>query len=395
MSDSSGPESRFEVDAQLRKGAERWLRKQGLPHLIEDYSARSNIFTRMLPMLVVVFFGELMLAFGDRFSGWAQTGIFIVFLLVFLVGWAAVNRLRKRRLFQLPDTIGALELAVVILLPALLSMLTATGNVWEAFLSVAGLNVALLGVGYFVTSYGLVSMLGWSLKFMVKQLVQVMRLVARSLPLLLLFAAFLFLNNEMWQVAADFTGPFYAIILGLFVLVSCTFLVVNVGEETKTLGDFSSWQEVAGQVEQAGSPLTSSLISSQLAGEELRPMPLAKRARFNVGLLLFISQFVRYVLASATMGIFFVIFGLLAVRRSTIEAWIQSDVDAIATWSIFGAEMLLTWELLAVVGFISALSGLQFVVSSLTDSTYKQKFFDDIKQELNEVLAVRRVYLEL
>ena len=384
-------------ERDIRHQTERWLRKQGLPHLIDDYSASDDVLTRMMPLFALLFAGQISLAYGDRFSGWAQAGITTLFAAVLLVAAVGVNLVRKRRPFQLPDSIGWLELGVVVLVPALLSMITATEYPVLGFVSIAVANLIVIGVGYILVSYGVISMLAWSLKFMVRQLAQLMRLIARSLPLLLLFAAFLFLNNEMWQVATDFTAPFYGIILGLFVLASCAFLVVSIIDESKTLGEFSSWDEVLDQVRDTKAPVNNPATIAQASQHDFQKDKIPRKAKFNIGLLLFISQFVRFLLTGVIMGTFFTIFGLLAVRRNTIESWLRSSdpIDPLASWDLFGHEIVLTWELLAVAGFIAVFSALQFVVSSLTDTNYKERFFDDIKDEINEVLAVRKLYLTL
>ena len=384
-------------ERDLRHQTERWLRKQGLPHLIDDYSASDDVLTRMLPLFALLFAGQISLAYGDRFSGWAQAGITTLFAAVLLAAAVVVNLIRKRKPFQLPDSIGWLELGVVVLVPALLSMITATEYPVLGFVSIAVANLAIIGVGYVLVSYGVISMLAWSLKFMVRQLAQLIRLIARSLPLLLLFAAFLFLNNEMWQVATDFEAPFYAIILGLFVLASCAFLVVSIIDESKTLGEFSSWDEVLDQVRDTKAPVNNPATIAQASQHAFQKDKIPRKAKFNIGLLLFISQFVRFLLTGVIMGTFFTIFGLLAVRRNTIESWLRSPdpIDPLASWDLFGHEIVLTWELLAVAGFIAVFSALQFVVSSLTDTNYKERFFDDIKDEINEVLAVRKLYMTL
>lgn len=380
-------------DRDLRRSAERWLRRQGLPHLIEDYSARTDVFTRMVPFLVLVFFGEMAFAYGDRFRGWAQAGVVLLFLAVLTAAAAGVNRVRGRRAFRLPDRVGAPELAVFVLVPALLTMLSAVGRVWNDFLGVAAFNLVLLGVGYLMTSYGLVPMLRWSLEFMVDQIRQVFRLMARSLPLLLLFAAFFFLNTEMWQVAADFTPPLYAAVIGLILLGGCGFLIAQIPGEVSSLERFSSWGEVHTLAAAAGSPLAG---AAPVRAGEFTAAPLSRRAVFNIGLLIFAGQSVRVVLAGAVTGLFFVIFGLLSVRRATIEQWLTADqIDQLAAFHLLGAEIVLTRPLLMVAGFIAAFSGLQLAVASLTDAAYRDQFFSDIAARLREVLAVRRLYLTL
>ena len=380
-------------DRDLRRSAERWLRRQGLPHLIEDYSARTDVFTRMVPFLVLVFFGEMAFAYGDRFRGWAQAGVVLLFLAVLTAAAAGVNRVRGRRAFRLPDRVGAPELAVFVLVPALLTMLSAVGRVWNDFLGVAAFNLVLLGVGYLMTSYGLVPMLRWSLEFMVDQIRQVFRLMARSLPLLLLFAAFFFLNTEMWQVAADFTPPLYAAVIGLILLGGCGFLIAQIPGEVSSLERFSSWGEVQALAAAARSPLAG---AAPVRAGEFTAAPLSRRAVFNIGLLIFAGQSVRVVLAGAVTGLFFVIFGLLSVRRATIEQWLTADqIDQMAAFHLLGAEIVLTRPLLMVAGFIAAFSGLQLAVASLTDAAYRDQFFSDIAARLREVLAVRRLYLTL
>ena len=44
-------------------------------------------------------------------------------------------------------------------------------------------------------------------------------------------------------------------------------------------------------------------------------------------------------------------------------------------------------------GFIATLSALQFAVSSVTDSAYREHFYDDMANEAREVLATRALYL--
>lgn len=380
-------------DRDLRRSAERWLRRQGLPHLIEDYSARTDVFTRMVPFLVLVFFGEMAFAYGDRFRGWAQAGVVLLFLAVLTGAAAGVNRVRGRRAFRLPDRVGAPELAVFVLVPALLTMLSAVGGVWNDFMGVAAFNLLLLGAGYLMTSYGLVPMLRWSLEFMVDQIRQVFRLMARSLPLLLLFAAFFFLNTEMWQVAADFTPPLYAAVIGLILLGGCGFLIAQIPGEVSSLERFSSWGEVQALAAAAGSPLAG---AAPVRAGEFTAAPLSRRAVFNIGLLIFVGQSVRVALAGAVTGLFFVIFGLLSVRRATIEQWLTADqIDQLAAFHLLGAEIVLTRPLLMVAGFIAAFSGLQLAVASLIDAAYRDQFFSDIAARLREVLAVRRLYLTL
>ena len=97
------------------------------------------------------------------------------------------------------------------------------------------------------------------------------------------------------------------------------------------------------------------------------------------------------------MGLFYIVFGLFAVRGDTLLQWTTitaESFDPIFTLDIFGSQVVMTWELLAVAGFVAAFSALQFAVSALTDQTYREEFFTGVEGEIREVLAVRALYLE-
>ena len=88
------------------------------------------------------------------------------------------------------------------LVPPVLALLGGRRSVGE-FLLVVGLNIVILVGVYLVVSWGIFSMAKWGLSVMWGQLTQIVQLLGRILPLMLLFSAFLFLNAEIWQVVND------------------------------------------------------------------------------------------------------------------------------------------------------------------------------------------------
>ena len=69
------------------------------------------------------------------------------------------------------------------------------------------LGVGLLALIYLWSSYGIGPLLRWGAQRGQGQLTGLGSLVARALPLLLLFTTFLFINGEVWQVAGTLEGP--------------------------------------------------------------------------------------------------------------------------------------------------------------------------------------------
>lgn len=374
-----------------QEATERWFIRRGVPHVIHDYRATTDVFTRAVPFLALVFLVELFASFGDRFDGWAQFGVFCAGAGIALGAVAAVNRLRGRRLFQLPDRVGAIELAVFVLVPPVLPALFSEDRLSDTA-GLALINIALLVVAYVVVSFGLLPMLVWAGAYSINQIALIGRLVGRILPLLLVFSAFLFLNAEVWQVAHDFTWPYYAIVLGVFGLIAFGSVAVRVPSELVGLARFDNWEQACELIDQCDSPLAPATSPTDLPISAIPP--LDRMDRVNLGLLMFVAQAVRVLLVGVVIGAFYVGFGLLTVREATIVSWVASDgLDPLARFGLFGNELVLTWELLAVSGFIATLSALQFAVSTIVDKAYREHFYDDMANEAREVLATRALYL--
>ena len=374
-----------------REAVERWFIRRGVPHVIHDYRATTDVFTRAVPFFALVFLIEIFASFGDRFDGWAQFGVFCAGAAIALGAVAAVNALRRRRLFQLPDRVGAIELAVFVLIPPVLPALFSDDRLSDTA-GLAVINIILLVGAYVVVSFGLLPMLFWAGAYSINQIALIGRLVGRILPLLLVFSAFLFLNAEVWQVAHDFTWPFYAIVLGVVGLIALGSVAVRVPSELVGLARFESWEEACELVDGCDSPLAPAKPPADFAVSDVPP--LERMDRVNLGLLMFVAQAVRVVLVGVVIGAFYVAFGLLAVREATIVSWVASDaLDPLARFGLFGNELVLTWELLGVSGFIATLSALQFAVSTIVDKAYREHFYDDMAHEAREVLATRALYL--
>ena len=85
-----------------REAVERWFIRRGVPHVIHDYRATTDVFTRAVPFLALVFLIEIFASFGDRFDGWAQFGVFWAGAAIALGAVAAVNGLRGAGCFSFP-----------------------------------------------------------------------------------------------------------------------------------------------------------------------------------------------------------------------------------------------------------------------------------------------------
>jgi hypothetical protein len=176
----------------------------------------------------------------------------------------------------------------------------------------------------------------------------------------------LFINTEMWQVFSTMPRAFLACVGALFVLVGTVFVGVQLPREVRELEDGSG-----------------------------RGPPLEKRQRFNVGLVMFISQALQILVVSLAVAIFFVVLGALAVGPEVREAWGVGSDGVVISLSLFGEQIQVTEALLRVSAGIAAFAGLYYAIAVLTDATYRQEFRDELTEEMAGSFSARAEYLRL
>ena len=110
--------------------------------------------------------------------------------------------------------------------------------------------------------------------------------------------------------------------------------------------------------------------------------------RWNLILVLLVIQTVQVVLLSATVFVFFMLFGSLVMEADTQLAWTQLD-------SLRGAPYLpnVSVSLMKVSLFLASFSGFYFTVSAVTDDTYRRQFFSVVERQLERAVGMRAVYL--
>lgn len=367
------------------EAVERWFVSRGIPHFIADYSATRDVFTRALPALTLVLLVEAVGAVNLNWPAWANAAALAGGFTILLGAWALANRLRHRPPFSRPEHLGAAELTVFVLAPALLPLVFG-GQVASATATAAA-NLGLLGGIYLATSYGLIPMTRWAAAQLAGQLGAVFGLLVRALPLLLLFVTFLFINAEVWAVADAMEGAFFWAVVGLFAVTGALFVATRLPREVSELARFADCAELRRIL--SGTPAEGWAASDLPAA-----VPLSKRQWGNVGLVLLFTQGLQVLLVSVMIGAFFVLFGLLVMTPGIIESWTGAALgDPLVTFSLWGRTVPVTAELLRVAGFLAAFSGLYFAVYAVTDATYRQEFHDDVVADLRQAFAVRAVYL--
>src|SRR3954447_11684623 len=347
------------VDPRLAE-YEAGFRRAGLPLFVAGTTARTEGWTRAVPVLGLVFIGEVLGAIDLRWSPLANAGALLGGFAILLGGLAVANRARGRPLLARPRDVGAVELAGFVLLPAVLPAIFGgqTRSAWVTAVS----NLAVLGVLYWTIRYGLLSIVAWAARRLGGQLAASVVLLARAIPLLMLFSVVLFLTTEMWQTFARMDDASLIAIAGLLIGVGVLFLVARLPREVAAL-----------EHEVGGGP------------------PLDRRQRFNVGLVMFVSHALQVFVVSLAVGVFFVAFGLLAVPDSLLETWVGQPADTVVTVG----DVHLYAQLLRVSAAIAAFSGLYYAIAVLTDATYREEFLSELEVSMRETFVARAQYLAL
>ena len=395
--ENDGNDGNDEDLGRRRAATENWLIGQGVPHFIVDYNARRDIFTRAALPLTLIFILELLNGINVETFDWQHNLAAGVAGVAIGVGiFALINTLRGRPAFRRPDSIGAIELGVFVLVPPIVPLLFDQPR--QAIVTL-GANLVLLGAVYLITSYGLPAIVVWALRQAGAQLRNITNLMARSLPLLLLFTMFMFLNAEVWKVTDDIPQSFFIAVLALLVVVGSAFVLLRMPTELADLGAFGSWDDA--RTDAADTPVLALVdVPDEVAPgagvvfvEPPDVADLDRRERLNVTFVLFFTQAVQILIVTTLIFVFYVVFGLFSVIPTTIEQWTGStDLETILDLPALGGEIVLTWELVRTALFIAAVAGLQFTVAALTDESYRTTFYERITDRIRVTLAVRALY---
>ena len=340
---------------------ERRFRRDGLPLFVEDRSAREDVWTRAAPLLALVFIAEMLGAVQLDWPLLTNVAAALAGLAILLGAFGLLNLVRGRRFWSLPEHVSNLELALFLLVPAALPLIFG-GQVGSAALTLAA-NALILLLTYAVIAGGLVWIVRWAATRLVAQLDAAVTVLSKAVPLLLVFALVLFINTEMWQVFSRMPEVFLVLVAGLLVGAGSLFVIVRLPREVKELED-----------EAGDGPA------------------LERRERFNVGLVLFVSQALQTVVVSLAVAAFFVVLGALAVGPSIRESWEVAEGSVVLGFGLFGERIEITQALLRVSGGIGAFAGLYYTIAVLTDSTYREEFLDDLTDEMRDSFAARAEY---
>lgn len=264
----------------------------------------------------------------------------------------------------------------------------------------AGVGGGLTVVGVVLAVYAVATLrawliVTWAVRRTFGSLGLMFPLVTRALPLLLLFITFLFINAEVWQVAASLDGGVLWVAVLLFAALAVGFLMVRLPEELDNVDDEVESKQLIDAC--AGTPLENA--ARGLAGRVDRVGAVDAEVnglqKANLVLVLLVAQALQVLLLALAVFAFFIVFGVVAMEPEVVSTWTGGALHQIdgPLGEVTGTR--LSQELIRVSTFLAAFSGLYFTVYAVTDELYRRQFFSVVIRELERAVSARVAYRSL
>ena len=373
--------------AELRREIERWFLRRGVPQLVSGYTSERQLDNRAAPLIIgwlvigtVVFWGV-----NPDWTPIANVAGVIGVLAFVAVGWIAQRWLRGRRRWAPGMRLDFLDVAILGPLVGVAAG-TVDGSLREGI--VASLN-SLLGIGviYVIVGIGLLEIGLWSLDHFRGELIRVVALVSRTLPILLILVLFLMFSSEIWEAAHTLDGLELGLILLLITAVAVLIVVTGVRSELTGV-PATDWDAIEGLA--ADTPAAPLLA---VARDPAQPVPtLSFLQRVNVTSLLVIGQLIQSLFVALMVMAFLMVFGLIVLPGELQSRWIGEQATAIVEFELLDELRTLSFELVVVTAILGAVVGLYFTGLAVNDAAYRPAHFGRLLDEVRPLVAAWAVY---
>jgi len=240
---------------------------------------------------------------------------------------------------------------------------------------------------YVVVGFGLIPLTRWAVGTLGGHMFALSRLLARTLPVVMVLTVFMFINAEIWQVALLAHWSAVAVACAALAGIGTIFVAMSSDDIVE-----SAQASTLDRVDAATDRLDGTPLEGWTASTERLELDLG--ARVNLRLVVVFSIGVQVVLVASLIGVTYVGFGLLLVPFEVLELWGGADAQfsVLAEGEVLGFAFTLTAEHIAVSALVATMSGLSVTASAITDDAYARTFTVRLREELGQSLVVARTY---
>lgn len=351
------------------------------------YTSERQLDNRAAPLIIgwLVLGTVLFWGVNTRWPPLANVAGVVGVLAFVAVGWIAQRWLRGRRRWAPGMRLDFIDVAILGPLVGIAAGVV-DGSVREGI--IATLN-SLLGIGviYVIVGIGLLEIGMWSLGHFQGELLRVVGLLSRTLPVLLILVLFLMFSSEIWEAANELDGVELLAILALITAIAVVIVLTGVRSELTGV-PATDWALLEAQA--ADTPAAPLLA---LPRDPELPVPtLNFLQRVNVTSLIVIGQLIQsFFVALIVMG-FLIVFGLIALPGDLQERWIGAPATVLLDFNLLGELRTLSFELVVVTAILGAVVGLYFTGLAVNDAAYRPAHFGRLLDEVRPLVAGWTVY---
>ncbi|MCZ4303041.1 hypothetical protein [Microbacterium oxydans] len=379
------------------RGADRWFREQGLPTFVPLRRWFTDLPRRVAPLIAWVAVAaylfqdgiELVIEFAidDEYPEVAAFMLFlalVIFVLAAGLAWAAYFLVRAL-LRRLPVGIGTAVALLVI--AGCLAFTIAWGYSTQPDASVGPVlrTLLVLGLCILVTGMGGGALISWASRLAVRNASAIGHMASIALPVILMLVVFSFFSVEVWQMASAMSwGSIALLTLVVAVLAGIVVLRVAASEIEDDAQAPSDEQR------------TALLVGTPAEGRRVAPgAPRRLRApqRINILLALTVAQLVQALFFAGLLAALLIIIGAITVPAGLVGLWLgpgsATQPMTVQPLEFFGATLPLTVNLLKVATILAVIAALPFVFSAVSETRYRERFFDPIMVDMRRAILVR------
>lgn len=382
----------------INRVADRWFREQGLPTFVPLRRWFTDLARRVAPLLVSVtllsvLFSHLaslvdaaLAAIGEPESddvivGGVALVVFVVGIAVAWTGYLAARAL-LRALPTGPGVIVALIIVAVF----------ASWMVWNGYLlspdSTVGpvVEVAVvLGLSVLVTGMGGGALISWASRLAVRNAAAVGHMASLALPVILMLVVFAFFSSEVWQMSSALPWSSFGL-LALLVAVLATVVVLRVSaSEIDDSSQVTTIEQRAALI--VGTPAAEGDPTAA------PPRRLQPAQRLNILLAMTFAQLVQALFFAALLCGLLIVIGTITVPLGIVELWVGTGTAtlplAVEPVRVGSITLPTTVNLLKSATLLSLIATLPFVFSAVSESRYRERFFDPIMADMRRAIVVR------
>jgi len=204
-------------------------------------------------------------------------------------------------------------------------------------------------------------------------------MASRALPVILVLVVFAFFSTEPWQIADSLGLRRQWALTGVIALIAILAMVPVARSE----------------IDQAHDALTEEQAHTLLAGTPLADAPtgavtgraLTRTGRINVLAVLVLAHLIQAAMFTMVIAALLVTIGRIAITDAVVKAWLTHER---VPYTFLGDKLPMDHQTVRTAFLLGIIGALSFVLSSLSDQSYRTLFFDPLLERVRVAVAAHR-----